>query len=165
MPAAQALALTPGGGWDDVETLEELLIAHEGVRLMPYDDATGKQIKKGQPLKGKVTIGIGRNLTDRGISQDEMAYLLASDIKIARDDAETFDYFEKLNDPRQAVIISMCFNLGLPRWRRFKRTHKAIRQEDFETASVELLASRWSVQVGERSLHLAEMLRSGKWLK
>tara|TARA_R110002012_G_scaffold213857_1_gene384957 strand:- start:253 stop:699 length:447 start_codon:yes stop_codon:yes gene_type:complete len=145
-------------------TLEELLIAHEGVRLMPYDDATGKQIKKGQRLKGKVTIGVGRNLTDRGISQDEMSYLLARDIKIAKDEAATFDYFDSLNEARQAVIISMCFNIGLPRWRQFTRTHKAIRQEDFETASVELLASRWSVQVGDRSLHLAEMLRTGKWL-
>lgn len=146
-------------------TLEELLIAHEGVRLMPYDDATGKQIKKGQPLKGKVTIGVGRNLTDRGISKDEMAYLLSADIKIASDDAATFDYFDSLNDARQAVIVSMCFNIGLPRWRRFKRTHTAIRKEDFETAAIELLASRWSVQVGNRSLHLAEMLRSGKWLE
>ena len=131
-----------------METLEELLIAHEGVRLMPYDDATGRQIKKGQPLKGKVTIGVGRNLTDRGISQDEMSYFLASDIKIAREDAATFDYFDDLNDARQAVIISMCFNIGLPRWRRFKRTHAAIRKEDFETAAIELLASRWECASG-----------------
>jgi|TARA_R110000824_G_scaffold116455_4_gene267896 lysozyme len=146
-------------------SLEDLLIAHEGVRLKPYDDATGKQLRKGVKIKGKITIGVGRNLSDRGISQDELSYLLATDIEIAKKDAATFDYFEDLNDPRQAVIVSMCFNIGLPRWRRFKRTHAAILKQDFETAAVELLASRWSVQVGDRSLHLAEMLRSGKWLE
>ena len=145
-------------------SLEELLIAHEGVRLKPYDDATGKQLRKGVKIKGKITIGVGRNLSDRGISQDELSYLLATDIEIAKKDAATFDYFEDLNEPRQAVIISMCFNLGLPGWRKFKRTHAAIRKKQWELSSVELLASRFAEQTGDRALHLAEILRTGKWL-
>jgi hypothetical protein len=41
-------------------------------------------------LIGKITIGIGRNLTDRGLSVDEVEMLFANDMKIA---AEILDIY------------------------------------------------------------------------
>ena len=49
--------------------LEALLRRHEGVRLKPYRDTVGK-----------LTIGVGRNLDDVGITPDEATVLLRTDI-------------------------------------------------------------------------------------
>lgn len=47
----------------------ELLQEHEGFRQFPYLDSLGIQ-----------TIGYGRNLESRGISEPEASYLLSNDI-------------------------------------------------------------------------------------
>src|SRR5438876_896932 len=47
-----------------------LLVKHEGLSLKPYRCPAGKR-----------TIGVGRNLDDRGISEDEAAMLLGNDIR------------------------------------------------------------------------------------
>jgi Phage-related lysozyme (muraminidase) len=46
----------------DITSLEDQLIDHEGLKLEPYECTAGK-----------LTIGVGRNLEDRGISVDEAA--------------------------------------------------------------------------------------------
>ena len=68
------------------KSLREMLIRHEGLRLRPYDDATGKQHRTGVPIRGKLTIGVGRNLDDAGITREEALTLLDHDIaKVRRD--------------------------------------------------------------------------------
>jgi lysozyme len=49
---------------------KELLIKHEGIRFTPYKCSMGRW-----------TIGIGRNLSDKGITKEEALYLLDNDIK------------------------------------------------------------------------------------
>ena len=51
----------------DKEKLIEQLRLHEGVEHMPYKDTVGK-----------LTIGVGRNLDDRGLSDDEIDYILSN---------------------------------------------------------------------------------------
>ena len=51
------------------ETVIESLIRDEGLELKPYRDSVGK-----------LTIGIGRNLDDKGISESEARMLLANDV-------------------------------------------------------------------------------------
>ena len=46
------------------DRLRAQLVLHEGSRLKPYRDTVGK-----------LTIGIGRNLDDVGLSEDEVDYL------------------------------------------------------------------------------------------
>ena len=59
------------------DPLVDLLLKHEGLRLHPYDDVTGKPP---ETLQGKITIGVGRNLTDVGITRTEALSLLKADI-------------------------------------------------------------------------------------
>ena len=147
-----------------MKTVRALLIAHEGVRQKPYDDATSKPLRPGHALTGKLTIGVGRNLSDRGLTRSEVNVLLDHDITRATRGARKHKWFEGLNEPRQAVCISMVFCCGSKGWSLFKRTHAAIAQERWEDAAVQLLDSRFAKQVGDRALHLAEMLRTGRWL-
>lgn len=133
--------------------LRHSLHTHEGVRLKPYTDT-----------KGKWTIGIGRNLTDRGISRIEAEFLLDNDItqSIAEAVAE-FPWIEAMSEPRQAVLVEMIFNMGLPKVRGFKNTLKAMQAGEYELAAVGMLSSKWADDVGRRALTLATQMRSGRW--
>ena len=145
-----------------MKSLEEMLTLHEGLRLHAYDDSTGKTLKPGETLVGNLTIGIGRNLTSGGLTQREVSTLLKNDIQRATKKAQRYKWFKGLNDVRQAVVVSLIFNMG--NIDSFKKMRRAISVKDWETASAELLDSRYARQVGDRALVLAGLLRSGSWL-
>lgn len=117
--------------------LRKILIKHEGIRLKPYVDT-----------EGKTTIGVGRNLSDNGITQFEAMGMLSSDIDAALNEAHSkFPWFTSLSVPRQDAVIFLVFNLGMPRFQGFKKLHKALELANFELAGQELLDSRWASQV------------------
>ena len=55
----------------------------------------------------------------------------------------------------------MCFNLGYPRFSKFKKFLEAVKKEDWETAGVEMLDSKWATQVGDRAIRLKEKMYNG----
>ena len=67
-----------------------------------------------------------------------------------------------LDGVRRAVITDMLFNLGLNRFLGFKKLMVAVRIEDWETASKEMLDSKWAKQVKSRAIKLAEMMKTGE---
>lgn len=137
------------------ERLTALLVKHEGLKLKPYKDTVGI-----------LTIGVGRNLEERGITQEEAMYLLGNDIsEVRKQAAETFPWYLDLNQARRDVVTSMIFNLGLQGFLGFKETIKLIKVRDFLAASKEMLNSKWSSQVGGRSYELSEMMRTGQYLE
>ena len=135
------------------ERLRRLLIVHEGLRLKPYRCSAGY-----------LTIGVGRNLEARGISREEAMVLLENDIAEAEAAARGFfPAFDRLEEPRQAVLVDMAFNLGAVRLGGFRRFRAALERGDFEQAAREMLDSKWAEQVGPRARRLAEMMRRGTW--
>lgn len=144
-----------------MKSLEEMLTLHEGLRLHAYDDATGKTLKPGDTLVGNLTIGIGRNLTSGGLTQREVSALLKHDIQRATKQAQRYKWFKGMNPVRQAVIVSLIFNMGSID--SFRKMRAAIAVKDWGAASAELLDSRYARQVGDRALALAGLLRSGSW--
>jgi lysozyme len=133
------------------ETLTEMLIRHEGLRLKPY-----------RCTAGKLTIGVGRNLEDVGISEDEAIHLLNNDIDKCIEYTNQFDWFNDLCVIRQDVVINMIFNLGISRFLGFKKLIKALSVGNYELASYEMLDSRWARQVGSRATELAKIMKEGK---
>lgn len=125
---------------------------HEGERLKPY-----------RCTAGKLTIGIGRNLEDRGITAAESAYLLGNDIDHHwRELVKALPWVEQLDEVRQHVLLDMAFNLGIAGLLGFKNTLATIKAGDFQKASVMMLDSRWAKQVGGRADRLATMMATGK---
>jgi lysozyme len=123
----------------------------EGTRTKPYKDSVGK-----------LTIGVGRNLDDVGLSMDEVSYLLENDIIRAEKDAATlFPNFDTLSENRRAVLINMAFNLGAGKLAGFKKFRAAVEALDFETAAAEMTHSSWSLQVGVRAGRLAKQMEEG----
>lgn len=132
------------------ETLVDLLKRHEGVQHFPYTDTAGK-----------TTIGAGRNLTDNGLSPDEVEYLLQNDIKTAEHELDRlFPRWRTLQRQRRWALVSMMFNLGAPKYLTFHKFWKAMLEGDYETAANEMLDSKWANQVGSRAVELADMMRS-----
>ncbi len=133
--------------------LMEQLRIDEGTRDKPYVDTVGK-----------LTIGVGRNLTDVGLSDGEIACLLRNDIAAATEAAtKNFEWFTTLSEVRQEVVVNMLFNLGLPRFSGFKKCIAAIAAADYKEASVQMLDSRWARQVGVRAVRLANAMGTGQW--
>jgi lysozyme len=136
---------------DERTTLIAELRRDEGVEPFPYVDTVGK-----------TTIGVGRNLTDRGLSDDEIDYLLQNDIDLCIDDLNRgVPWWTALTPTRQRVLVNMCFNLGWPRLRGFVRTLAAMRRGDFKTAAEGMRSSLWAKQVGARAERLAQMMERG----
>lgn len=136
----------------DLQGLREQLILDEGLRLLPYTDTVGK-----------LTIGVGRNLADGGITRDEAMYLLDNDIKLAVNRLDdSLAWWRTLSDVRQNVLLNMCFNMGLNRLLGFKKALAAMQAGNFEEAANEMQSSAWSNQVGPRAQRLVQSMRSGK---
>jgi|TARA_R100000234_G_C4928444_1_gene147364 lysozyme len=136
------------------EKLLDMLMLHEGLELKPY-----------QCTADKTTIGVGRNLQDVGITEDEAKYLLQNDIDRILKEVEHWSFLEKLNEPRQAVILDMVFNMGVTRFNAntWVKTFAAIQNEEWEKAANEMLDSKWAKQVGQRAIRLSQMMRKGEW--
>ena len=156
------------------EALIDQLILHEGMKLQVYKDHLGID-----------TIGIGRNLEDRGITDGELSFmnmlkaevyeqgitetharfLLSNDIDIVEKELlKQKPIVKELNETRQMCLVDMGFNLGVPRLMKFKNMWEAIERQDFEWASAEMLNSRWAKQVGRRADNLAKAMENGDWI-
>lgn len=130
--------------------LVDQLIRHEGLRLKPYADSVGK-----------ITIGVGRNLSDNGISHTEAMQLLDHDLDDVVADLATFPWFARLDSVRQRALVDMRFNLGPTRFRSFKRMLAAVAAGDYVKASEQMAMSKWATQVKTRAQTLVRMMGTG----
>jgi lysozyme len=139
--------MTPDGR----QKLKNLLTNHEAYKQFPYVDTTGH-----------LTIGIGRNLTNRGVSLSEALELLDDDIDYFSQKLLAFlKFYPKLDEIRQMVLLDMCFNLGVQGLLNFTQMMLALEAEDYNRAAQEMLDSRWAEQVGERANMLAQVMKTG----
>ncbi|GBL02944.1 glycoside hydrolase family protein [Glaciecola sp. KUL10] len=134
------------------ENLIEQVKLHEGLRLKPY-----------KCTANRLTIGYGRNLDDKGISVQEAEEMLLADLAEVEQSLIKHNFFNRLDEVRQAVLINMAFNLGVIGLLRFKNMITALITRDYETAANEMLDSKWAKQVNMRAIMLAEQMRTGEW--
>jgi lysozyme len=134
----------------DLSKLREQLILDEGCERKPYLDTVGKR-----------TIGVGRNLDDVGLSDDEITLMLDNDIKRATYMLDQrIPWWRKLDDVRQNVLANMAFNMGGKLF-TFVNTLAAVKRGDYEGAAKGMKASKWATQTGARAERLANMMKKG----
>jgi lysozyme len=135
------------------ERVRELAELHEDRRKFAYKCPAGK-----------ITVGIGRNLEDKGLSDDEIDYLFKNDFReVVEDLKSVFPGWSNINDARKAVLFDMRFNLGGSGFRTFRRFISAVKAGDYVRASEEMKDSAWFHQVGTRSERLCRIMRAGKF--
>ena len=158
----------------NAENFVNKLIAHEGLRLQVYKDTLGID-----------TVGIGRNLEDRGITKEELdwmdipsmdavyeygiteadaMHLAKNDVQIVEEElVRAHPCVEELDAVRQLVLTDMAFNLGVPRLCKFKKMWAAVHENKFDVAAKEMLDSRWANQVKSRATKLAHAMHHGEF--
>lgn len=142
----------------DLERTKKLIRLHEGLRLFPYDDHTGNRIQ------GKVTIGYGRNLNDRGIDKNEAESMLQTDLEyLIIQLPKRIHFFAQLDDVRQAVLFDIGYNIGVNGLLGFDNMLSDMMVFDFDDASDELLDSKLCKEEPEREANLIQMLKTGRW--
>lgn len=140
--------------------LREQLIGFEGWKTHAYPDP----LTKGAPW----TIGVGHCGTEvhEGLVWSDAEIGAALDADIAEKTAQVrkaFEWYDRLNEPRQAVLVGMCFQLGLGGLLKFPRMLDRMRDERWADAANEMRSSLWAKQTPKRVSRLAHQIETGSW--
>ena len=134
----------------DMERIKTTLIRHEGLELKPY-----------RCTSDKLTIGVGRNLDDRGITHTTAMQMLDEDIELSIEDLRrNLSWFDEMPEPVQEALINLTLNMGIVRLMQFRKTIAFLRDREWDKAATEMLDSRYATQVGRRADEVADMIRS-----
>lgn len=138
------------------ENVVRSLRGEEGEVLHEYKDHLGYS-----------TIGIGRLIDKRkggGITSDEAAYLLGSDVdKVIDQLNKRLPWWTKLDDARKGVLINMAFQMGIDGLLGFKNTLRMIEQGRYTDAANGMMQSLWARQTPARAKRMSEQMRTGVW--
>ena len=137
-----------------------LLRGHEGVRNVLYKDS-----------KGIETFGIGHNAHEP-ISEAAISQIFQDDLTNVLGELNmNFSWFSGMDDVRQAAIIDMVFNMGMPTFSEFRKTIGFMEAGDYWNASKEILRgsgpggmSRYYADVGVRAERISQKLETGEWV-
>jgi lysozyme len=133
----------------------------EGLRCQPYDDRSGVAIKLG-PQGGKVTIGYGRNLTDRPLTGAEASWLLQNDLaEMWSDLTNQTAWLATLPGVWQDVVLMVQYNTGEAL--AFHQMLSAMQNGDAQTAAAELMNSRAARELPARYGRMRDAILAGTW--
>ncbi len=139
--------------------------------------------KKRDPSGRGYCVGYGHNLDTSGRGPQWVKSMTGKDInkgdklttadadKICRADLKTtydalderFPWWKELDPASQYVMVDMCYTMGADNLAQFKKMLGALREGDYETASKEMLNSKYAKQTGQRARKNAELMRTGEW--
>jgi len=147
----------------NVDKLMKELIMDEGYKYEIYLDHLGYP-----------TLGVGHLITEKdeehgkevgtAVHDERITECLNNDIEIVCQELDTYEpWWRGLDDNRQRILANMCFNLGYPRLKGFKKFLHALQLKKFEEAAIEMMDSKWATQVGDRAKRLRDrMLHANK---
>lgn len=133
---------------DSIRIAKGLIEKHEGRRSLAYEDHLGV-----------LTIGVGRNLESKGLSDNEIDILLVNDIIECFEDLSQFKWFADATDQQQAALLDWRFQLGAAGIRKFKNSIRYLESGDYNQAGIEMLDSLWARQTPNRANEISRMVR------
>lgn len=124
-----------------------------------------------QDEKGINTVGVGRNMDDRPISEAVCKLMFDEDMAITLSECANFSWFRDLDQVRKDAIANMVFNLGFTRFRKFENTISLMELGEYADAAEEILVgsapdgrSKWFHDVKEaRAMRISYMLKTGRY--
>lgn len=148
-----------------MDRLRDLIIRHEGLKFRRYPDT-----------QGYWTIGIGHNISAKGLPSDIMQHekehgqitedmvnrLYSADVAGAISDCiRLYPKFSSFTENRQIALIDFLFNVGLGTATEFKNTNRCINAGDWTSAALHMKDSLWYRQVKGRGKEIIRMIREG----
>ena len=140
-------------------SVKERIKEHEGFRDTVYLDSLGKR-----------TVGYGRLCVEdhwedgKKYDKEYLDEIFDKDFQNAADQCEDLcnDYELELPETITDVLIEMIFQLGIGNVMKFKKMIAALQEQDFETASLEMLDSRWATQTPSRAEKLSLIVKDAQ---
>lgn len=133
---------------DPPPAIVEMLKRDEGLRLKLYRDGDRNW-----------SIGYGRNMTARGLSEAEAMFLLQNDIRACQLELDAhLPWWRLLSAPRQMAMLSLCYNLGIFGLKDFRAALKAMEAGKYKDAAQQFLHSKWAKQVGRRAKRITDLI-------
>lgn len=128
-----------------MESIYEMLLRHESLKRKPY-----------RCPAGKLTIGIGRNLDDQGISDQEAFVLFNNDVNRVRKALDKhLPWWRESPEPVRLVLQNMAFQMGVKGLLGFRKFLGALQRNRYSDAAAAMLDSRWATQTPRRAEELA----------
>ena len=142
-----------------------LLNVEEGYSETPYYCSAGYP-----------TIGIGQRIGPKGaplklyeftVSKSLAAVWLAEKVKETLADMDKYTAIREAmavcNEPRQAILISMAYQMGAKGLAGFTSTLKYIASQNWHAAQAGMLASKWQRDTPNRAQRHAIQMLTGSW--
>jgi len=140
------------------DDLKARIKEHEGFRDQVYKDSLGF-----------ATIGYGHLVLpndpyEEGVtySKEDLEKVFDGDFDTACSNANQLIKDLPLHHQAKCVLIEMVFQLGIGGVSKFKNMWKALGEGDYQTASEEMLDSRWAKQTPKRATDLSNVMKSCK---
>ena len=135
----------------NTDQLAAQLTSDEGLRTKVYTDTVGK-----------LTVGVGRNISDRAFSADEIALMLKNDIAAVCSQLDkAAPWWSSLSERRKQALANFTFNVGIGTALTFKNTMQLLQSGQYTAAADEMMRSKWASQVGARAVRITTMIREG----
>ena len=142
-----------------------LLNVEEGYSETPYYCSAGYP-----------TIGVGQRIGPKGaplklyeftVSKALAAVWLADKVKETLADMDKYPNIRAAmavcNEPRQAILISMAYQMGADGLSKFTNTLKSVATQNWHAAQAGMLASKWAKQTPNRAERHAIQMLTGSW--
>ena len=144
-----------------LQDASEWLLNDEEFRQYVYDDETGKTPEMN--LQGKLTIGIGFNLTTVGLSLNEALLILRLRIKaLDADLTQNLTVYKELSEPRQIAMLNKAYNMGEAGLEQFHDMMLSLNGHDYLNASKACMDSLAAANDHYRYERISETLLTGK---
>ena len=133
-----------------MKDLLESIKHHEGFVEHVYDDSLGIP-----------TIGYGFAIKDLILDEDIAEDILMRKLeKLKRNANARFQWLEDMPQEVQAVVLNMCYQLGVTGVSKFRKAISALQEGDWDEAANEMLDSLWARQTPNRATELSNIVRN-----
>jgi lysozyme len=143
-----------------IDRLHDELKTDEGCKYVTYLDHLGLltggigHLIKGTDEEFNKPIGTS-------IAGNRVMEWFEQDIKITIDDCrKVYDDWDYMNEEVRLICCNMMFNLGYPRYSKFKKMIQAVKDGDHLEAGNQMKDSRWHKQVTNRADRLISRMRA-----
>ena len=142
----------------DISKLKDQLIIDEGVKYETYLDhlslktcGIGHLCREDEP---EYDLELGAE-----ISEDRVTELFEQDIQtVIQDCKKVYDDWDKLPEEVKQIVANMMFNLGRPRYSKFRKHIQAVMDGNWQESANQMRDSRWHRQVTNRAERLCKRM-------
>lgn len=146
----------------DIAALTSDLQRDEGLRLVLYDDDTGKPLNKGDAIKGNPTLGYGWAVCLNPLTPEQYLIILGwqRDAKLA-DLARAMPWLSSMPENVQRAVANMAFELGVHGLQEFTTFLGLLQAGQYVAAATDLRGTPWYTEAGVRAARVCALIEGG----